>query len=107
MATEVRSDRRGSAIGALPAQEARQSAESGSGWYAWLARGGLLAKGASYALVGVLAIGVAIGTGGATTSRQGALETLAQETWGKIVLGMLGAGFIAYAVWRFIQAFAE
>jgi uncharacterized protein DUF1206 len=104
MATRVRS---GSAIASAPAQEARQSAESGSGWYAWLARGGLLAKGASYALVGVLAIGVAIGTGGATTSRQGALETLAQETWGKIVLGMLGAGFIAYAVWRFIQAFAE
>jgi len=104
MATKIRS---GSAIASGPAEEARQSAESGSGWYAWLARGGLLAKGASYALVGVLAIGVAVGTGGATTSRQGALETLAQETWGKIVLGMLGAGFIAYAVWRFIQAFAE
>ena len=107
MATEVRSDRRGSAIGAPPAEEARQKAESGSGWYAWLARGGLLAKGASYALVAVLAIGVAIGTGGATTSRQGALETLAQETWGKVVLAMLGAGFAAYAIWRFIQAVAE
>jgi Domain of Unknown Function (DUF1206) len=107
MATEVRSDRRGSAISTPPTEEARQKAESGSGWYAWLARGGLLAKGASYALVAVLAIGVAIGTGGATTSRQGALETLAQETWGKVVLAMLVAGFAAYAIWRFIQAFAE
>jgi hypothetical protein len=107
MATNVRSDRQGSAIGTLPTDEARQKAESGTGWYAWLARGGLLAKGVSYALVAVLAIGVAIGTGGATTSRQGALETLAQETWGKVVLAMLGAGFAAYAIWRFIQAVAE
>jgi hypothetical protein len=107
MATRARSIRQGSAIDAPTAEEARQKAESGSGWYAWLARGGLLAKGASYALVGVLAIGVAVGTGGATTSRQGALETLAQETWGKIVLAILGAGFAAYAAWRFIQAFAE
>ena len=85
MATKVRSDRRGGAgIGTPPAEEARQKAESGSGWYAWLARGGLLAKGASYALVAVLAIGVAIGTGGATTSRQGALEARSlKKTWGQ------------------------
>jgi hypothetical protein len=89
------------------AGEARAKAEKGSGWYAWLARGGLLAKGVSYGLVAVLAIGVAVGTGGETTSRQGALATLAQETWGKVVLVMLAAGFAAYAAWRFIQAFAE
>jgi hypothetical protein len=87
--------------------EARAKAETGSGWYAWLARGGLLAKGVSYGLVAALAIGVAIGTGGETTSRQGALATLAQETWGKIALIVLAAGFAAYALWRFIQAFAE
>jgi hypothetical protein len=107
MATRMRSARRAGEIGAQPAAEARGKAESGSGWYAWLARGGLLAKGASYALVGVLAIGVAVGSGGETTSRQGALQTLAQETWGKVVLALLAAGFAAYAVWRFLQAFAE
>jgi hypothetical protein len=90
-----------------PGEEAREKAESGSGWYAWLARGGLLAKGASFALVAVLAIGVAAGVGGKTTSRQGALETLAQEGWGKLVLLLLGLGFAAYAIWRFVQAFAE
>jgi hypothetical protein len=90
-----------------PGEEAREKAESGSGWYAWLARGGLLAKGASFGLVAALAIGVAAGVGGKTTSRQGALETLAQERWGKVVLVLLGLGFAAYAVWRFVQAFAE
>jgi uncharacterized protein DUF1206 len=89
------------------AGEARKKAETGSGWYAWLARGGLVAKGVSYGIVAALAIGVAIGTGGETTSRQGALATLAQETWGKIALIILAAGFAAYALWRFIQAFAE
>jgi hypothetical protein len=67
----------------------------------------LLAKGVSYGLVAVLAIGVAAGTGGETTSRQGALAALARETWGKVVLVVLAAGFAAYALWRFIQAFAE
>ncbi len=89
------------------ADEARAKAETGSGWYAWLARGGLVAKGVSYGLVAALAIGVAIGSGGETTSRQGALATLAQETWGKIALFVLAAGFAAYALWRFIQAYAE
>jgi hypothetical protein len=103
----ARSARQVAEAGEHPGEKARDKAESGSGWYAWLARGGLVAKGASFALVAVLAIGVAVGTGGKTTSRQGALETLAQETWGKIVLIVLGIGFAAYALWRFVQAFAE
>src|SRR5215216_7727543 len=103
MATRMRSGRGASEIGAQSTEEAREKAETGSGWYAWLARGGLLAKGVSYGLVAVLAIGVAVCTGGETTSRQGALATLAQETWGKIVLVLLAAGFAAYAVWRFVQ----
>jgi hypothetical protein len=88
-------------------EQVREKAERGSGWYAWLARGGLLAKGASFALVAALAIGVAAGVGGKTTSREGALETLAQEGWGKVVLTLLALGFAAYAIWRFVQAFAE
>jgi hypothetical protein len=88
-------------------QKAREKAETGSGWYAWLARGGLLAKGASFAIVAVLAIGVAADTGGKTTSRQGALQTLAQHGWGKVLLVLLAVGFAGYAIWRFIQSFAE
>lgn len=90
-----------------PAEETRQKAESGRGWYAWLARGGLVAKGFSYGLVGALAIGVAMGSGGKATSRQGALQTLAQAGWGKVLLALLAIGFAAYAIWRFVQAFAE
>lgn len=90
-----------------PAREARRAAEEGRGWYAWLARIGLVAKGVSYGIVGVLAVELALGHGGKATSRQGALATIADESFGKVFLVMLACGFAAYATWRFVQAFAE
>lgn len=90
-----------------PGQETRNKAESGRGWYAGLARFGLVAKGFSYGLVGVLALKLALGDGGSATSRQGALKDLAQQSFGKIVLILLALGFAAYALWRFVQAYAE
>jgi len=102
-----KSARRGKEAAQHPAQKARAKADAGSGWYAWLARGGLVAKGVSFGIVGVLAIGVAAGSGGKATSRQGALQTLAQHTWGTVLLVLLAIGFSGYAIWRFVQAFAE
>jgi hypothetical protein len=88
-------------------EDTREKAESGSGWYAVLARSGLVAKGISYGLVGVLAIKLAVGDGGKATSRQGALQTLSQHTFGKAVLVLLACGLAGYAVWRFIEAAVE
>lgn len=93
-------------MGALE-QELRGSAETGRGWYAALARTGLVAKGVSYCLVGALAVKLAVGAGGEATSRQGALQTLAHHGFGRVVLAALVAGFAAYALWRFVQAYAE
>jgi hypothetical protein len=73
-------------------------------WQQILGRVGLVAKGVSYALVGVLAIGVALGIGGAATSRNGALHALAGNGFGEVVLVLLTAGFAAYALWRVLQA---
>jgi hypothetical protein len=101
----VRSER--GLASAKPAQEVRSKAESGTGWYAWLARTGLVAKGVSYAILGFLAIEVAMGEGGKATSRTGALATLAQHPLGKALLIVLAIGFASYALWRVIQAFAE
>jgi hypothetical protein len=88
-------------------REVRARAGSNSGWYAVLARSGLVAKGASYGLVGVLAVKLALGDGGRATSRQGALQTLAQHAFGEIVLAALAFGLAGYAIWRFVQAVAE
>jgi hypothetical protein len=88
-------------------QDARAHAERGSGWYAVLARSGLVAKGASYGLVGLLAIKLAAGHGGKATSREGALQSLAQHGFGKVVLALLALGLAGYALWRFVQAVVE
>ena len=81
---------------------ARQAGESG--WITVLARIGLVAKGVSYALVGALAIGVALGEGGKATSRQGALAEIASHGWGKLLLVALALGFAGYAIWRLAEA---
>jgi hypothetical protein len=89
------------------ASRAAARSDHGGGWYAVVARSGLVAKGFSYGLVGVLAIKVALGDGGRTTSRSGALQPLAHDSFGKILLVLLALGFAAYALWRFLQAIAE
>lgn len=89
-----------------PLEEARRRGRSGSGWYAWVARAGLLAKGVSFGIVGALAVKLAAGHGGQATSREGALHALARETFGEIVLILLAIGFAAYALWRLVEAIA-
>lgn len=78
-----------------------------SRWLGWLGRIGLVAKGASYALVGVLAIMVAVGFGGRATSREGAIEVIADELFGAAVIVGLALGFAAYALWRLAQALLD
>jgi hypothetical protein len=98
---------RGAAAARHPAHEARAEAETGRGWYAFVARAGLVAKGLSFAIVGILAVKLALGDGGSATSREGALQMLAQHWFGKALLVGLALGFAGYAIWRFVQAFAE
>lgn len=90
-----------------PASVAEAKAETGSNWYAWLARGGLVAKGSSYGIVGVLAAEVAAGAGGEATGREGALRSLAAHPPGNASIVLLAIGFTAYAAWRLVQAVAE
>ena len=82
--------------------EARQAAHGKT--IEHVGRFGLLAQGISFLVVAYLAIELALGHGGETDSRQGALATLKDETAGPIILGLLAAGFLGYAVWRLAQA---
>ena len=75
-----------------------------SSWVDGLARYGLVAKGCSYGLVGVLAALLAAGRGGQAASREGALEVFADESYGKVILVALALGFAAYGLWRLVQA---
>jgi Domain of Unknown Function (DUF1206) len=85
------------------AKRAGRRAAHGDG-IEYAGRLGLVAKGASYALIGVLALQIPLGQGGQVSDRQGVLRELATESWGKAALIGLTVGFAAYALWRFAEA---
>jgi Domain of Unknown Function (DUF1206) len=70
-----------------------------------LARAGYLARGVIYILVGVLAFRIAEGIGSKPASQQGALRTIADQTFGHALLLVMAIGLAGYAVFRLTQAF--
>lgn len=72
-------------------------------WVEKLARFGIAAKGVVYFLVGLLAVQVALGTGGKTTDSSGALTTLVAQPFGKVLLSLITIGLLGYALWRVVQ----
>jgi len=76
-----------------------------SDWTEALARAGLVAKGITFAIVAALALQVAFDSGGKIEDRPGALQAVAQSTWGRVLLGALAVGLGGYALWRFAQAY--
>lgn len=68
------------------------------------ARVGYAARSAVYAVIGVLALMLALGQGGRTTDTHGAVEEVARQPFGSVLLVLLGVGLLAFAVWRFVQA---
>lgn len=76
-------------------------------WVERLARLGYAAKGIVYAIVGVLAVQAAFGSGGKTTDTTGALGTVAAQPFGKILLTLLTVGLIGYVIWSFVQAIKD
>lgn len=92
----------------ISSEVARASRQAGrSRWLGWLGRIGLAAKGISYLLVGTLALLLATGAGGRAAGREGALEAIADESYGAVTLVVLAAGFFAYAAWRLAQALLD
>ena len=71
------------------------------------ARLGMAAKGAVYSLIGVLTALAAFGQGGQQTGGKGALQYLAQQSYGQILLVILGLGLLGYVFWRMYQVFAN
>ena len=61
---------------------------------------GLIARGIVYGVIGVLALELALGLGGRTTSQSGAMQTIAKQPLGEVLLIGLAAGLAAYAVFR-------
>jgi hypothetical protein len=70
----------------------------------WLARAGLVARGVVYGVIGILAVKLAVGSGGRATNQQGALQTIAHQPFGKALLIVVAIGLAGYAAWRLLRA---
>ncbi|MEU5951654.1 DUF1206 domain-containing protein [Streptomyces sp. NPDC047525] len=77
---------------------ARRSAENESLTAA--GRAGFVARGVVYVLIGVLALRIALGSGGKEADRQGALAEVAEQPFGEVMLWALVVGFGCMALWR-------
>lgn len=72
-----------------------------------LARAGYVARGIVYAVVGVLALMLAFGSGGATTGPQGAVQYLAGVPFGEVLLWIVAIGLAGFVLWRLVQTVAN
>lgn len=68
------------------------------------ARVGYASRAVVYAVIGVLALMLAAGEGGRATDTRGAVEEVARQPFGSVLLVVLGVGLLAFAVWRFVQS---
>jgi hypothetical protein len=71
-----------------------------SPWLARLARVGLASRATIYLLMGILSLQLAYGKGHKEIDQNGALRTIAKQSYGPALLWVLAVGFLSYAVWR-------
>jgi hypothetical protein len=84
--------------------QAREGARQASPWIEGLGRFGYAAKGIVYLILGGLALQAALGQGGQVTDQKGALTSIAEYPFGKVMLASLFVGLLGYALWRGAQA---
>ena len=70
-------------------------------------RAGFVARGVLYLTVGVLAAAAAAGRGGRATDTGGAMRAIGRLDATGLLLLALAAGLVAYAAWRFAQAYLD
>lgn len=76
-------------------------------WVERLARVGYGAKAVLYITIGILAAEAAFGPGGRTTDTQGALRVVHRMTFGRVMLLVVAAGLLGYALWRVVEALVD
>lgn len=76
-------------------------------WAERVSRFGLLAKGIVYMTIGGLTAMAAFGFGGKVSDRDDAFNWIIDLPFGRILLGIVAAGLLAYVFWRFIQVYKD
>jgi hypothetical protein len=79
-------------------------AVSDSAWFEHAVRVGLVAYGVMHILIGWLGLQLAFGDRAGAPSQQGALQILAGQPGGEVLLWVTGLGLFFLAVWQLIEA---
>lgn len=74
-----------------------------SPWVEGLGRAGLVARGVLYAVIGYLAVRIALDGRDRKADNQGALAEIAHQPFGRILIAALALGLLGHAVWRLAQ----
>lgn len=72
-------------------------------WIEKAARFGHFIKGILYGLIGVLALQVALGSGGQVAGQEEAAQMVERQPFGVFLLVAIAIGLFGYAVWRLIE----
>jgi hypothetical protein len=76
-------------------------------WLRRLARAGFAARGLVYAIVGTLALLLALGEGGRTTDPRGAVATIARAPFGRALVISLAVALAGLALWMLFDALVD
>jgi len=73
-------------------------------WVETMGRVGHISKGVVYFVMGLLAFRLAIGAGGEVAGARDAIREIGEQSYGRILLGLIAIGLLAYTAWRWVQA---
>jgi hypothetical protein len=92
-------------VGSIVADgSAAAHAARNSGAVEALARMGLAARGVTYLVIALIAAQIAFGATAQSADQHGALEDIAAQPFGRVLLIAMALGFAAYAVWKWSVA---
>lgn len=86
------------------AKQVANEAQQPNKWVEWLERFGFVVRGAIYFVMGIMALQLAIGAGGATTNPTGAIALIGAQPQGKLLLALVAIGLTGYSFWGFVRA---
>ncbi|MDQ3930073.1 MAG: DUF1206 domain-containing protein [Chloroflexota bacterium] len=91
------------------AREAREKAEESTsgGWIDRASRFGYAVRGILYIVIGILSVQVALGQGGETAGKDGAIAAIGNQTFGEALLVLIILGLAGYSLWGFVRAFLD
>lgn len=88
------------------AESAETAVEYAAPWIERLARMGFAAKALLYGTIGLLAAQMPFG-GGARATTNGAMHSVQNAPFGRLLIALVAIGLIGYSVWRLVQAFLD